>query len=186
MKKKLESLTVDQFIELLCGNPEGLESENDFEALSKNSVIIRNIILEYRAITDPSGARRQLREMERVAKARLEVTLYTIVSNMIELKGHSRVREILIWAERMDDARLEAEVQSRLARARRKVEESGQAGKDEPSSDEIRRRFDEQTSALMAYFKFQIDTSTMKASLYAHLVARQGREIKARLAAMKK
>lgn len=38
----------------------------------------------------------------------------------------------------------------------------------------------------MAHFKFQIDPATIKATLYANLVARHNREIKALMAALRK
>ena len=43
-----------------------------------------------------------------------------------------------------------------------------------------------QSEIQMAHFKFQIDVSNMKATLYAHLVARFNREIKAHVEAFKK
>ena len=52
--------------------------------------------------------------------------------------------------------------------------------------EKIRAQFDAQTAAIMAHFKFQIDPATIKATLYANLVARHNREIKAQMAALKK
>ena len=87
----------------------------------------------------------------------------------------------------MSDQRINAEVTSRLERAKRIV---AKVEIKEPTKESdvsiIRKSFDEQTAALMAHFKFQIDISTMKANLYAHLVSRFNREIKAQQAAMKK
>lgn len=85
----------------------------------------------------------------------------------------------------MTDQRVVAEVKSRLGRAKRDVAEIEQ-GKEETPEVNIRREFDEQTAALIAYFKFQIDTETMKAPIYAHLVARYIRDLKVQKAALKK
>lgn len=52
--------------------------------------------------------------------------------------------------------------------------------------DKIRAQFDALTAAIMAHFKFPIDPATIEATLYASLVARHNREIKAQMAAIKK
>ena len=92
-----------------------------------------------------------------------------------------------IGVAKMSNERLTAEIKSQLARARQ-AEARAKENSHDPDSDaaEIRRSFDEQTAALIAFFKFQIDTDTMKATIYALLVARYNREIKAQLAAMNK
>ena len=108
--------------------------------------------------------------------------------NLIEFKGFAQVREVLsvygINAQNMAEQRISAEVDSRLERAKRKLEESdSEDNSKDLSPEEIRRQFDEQTATLMAYFKFQIDDSTMKANIYAHLIARFNMEIKAQISA---
>ncbi len=111
--------------------------------------------------------------------------------NLINLNEHARAREVLIEyginAQNMKDQRVAAEVKSRLERAKSTIEKiENENRKDKSETINIRREFDSQTAAMMAYFKFQIDTSSMRASVYAHLVARHNREIKAQLAALKK
>lgn len=88
-----------------------------------------------------------------------------------------------LWNEK----RIDGEVKSRLAKSQRLLEEV-EAERDKQTEDieKIRSLFDGQTAALMAHFKFQIDTSTMRATIYAHLVARNNDEIKAMKKAMKK
>lgn len=192
MKERLEQLTVARFVDLLCGETDVLVPKHEFVSERKKAEIARNIMIEYRQIADPAGLRRYLSDSEDMIKARNTVFLFELCHRLVLIHEFERVREILheygLNAGGMDDRRLEAEVVSRLERARLDVVRMEEVGRDHhgADNDEIRRHFDEQTAALMAYFKFQIDPVSMGAAIYAHLVARYDRELKARLAAIHK
>lgn len=191
MKETLEELTVCQFIELVCGNSSVLLDKHEFVSPNKLTIAMRNIVLEYREIADISGVKSYLSEIEELIKAKISVVIFAMCNNLVILKEHNRAREVMIEygikAESMTDLRVEAEVKSRLGRAKNTVSRIEKENQNETiETFNIRRAFDEQTAALMAYFKFQIDTSTMKATIYAHLIARHNKEIKAQKAAMKK
>ena len=79
----------------------------------------------------------------------------------------------------MSEQRLTAEIKSRLEHTIYSLKMLQEDTIQNRQNHEIRKEFDSQTASLMAFFKFQIDTSSMTASLYAHLVARFQREIKA-------
>lgn len=189
MIERLDQLTVAQFIDLLCGDTSVITSKH-FVKPDKVSTIVRNIIFEYKTISDKSGASTYLSETEDLVKARMQLSLYSICSSLIALREYDRVREVLdaagINAATMSDRRLEIEVKSRLARAKSDLEKIATENEGNESEIDIRREFDSQTASLMAHFKFQIDIQTMKASLYAHLIARCKNELKAQAAALKK
>lgn len=190
MKERLEQLTIGEFIDLVCGEVDVILSKHEIAGDEKKAIITRNLIFEYKEIVDPSSAKQYLSMAEDMIKARLEMTLFTMCSNLVDLNEHERAREVMIVyginAQNMNNQRVAAEVKSRLERAKSKVTELQEENDaDTPTSEKIRKQFDEQTAALMAYFKFQIDTTSMKATVYAHLVARHNREIKAKLAALK-
>lgn len=185
MKTKLDQITVDQLVSLSCG---------DYSAICANSnstkaKAARNILHEYRDIADPAGAKRTVAKAEAVLKARIAVVLYTMLEDLINIGEYEHVREILIMrgvrAAGMTAKRLRAEVKSRLGRAKKEIEDDALENAN-VSPEQIRRSFDVQTATLMAHFKFQIDTTTMKASLYAHLVARCNSEIKAQLSMLRR
>ncbi len=74
-----------------------------------------------------------------------------------------------------------------LAQSQRELQElEAENEKVNAEREKIRGHFDAQTATMMAHFKFQIDPDTIKATLYANLVARHNREIKAQMAAMRK
>lgn len=191
MIEKLEQLSIGQFIDLLCGDTSILTSKREIVSEVKVTNAIRNIVFEYKEIADIAGVRNYLSLMDEMIKAKISSTLFSMCNNLVSLGEHDRAREVMIVyginAKTMNDQRVAAEIKSRLERAKStiaRIEEESNSDKKEDS--DIRRMFDEQTASMMAYFKFQIDTTTMKATVYAHLVARHNREIKAQLAAMSK
>lgn len=191
MIEKLEQLSIGQFIDLLCGDTSILTSKREIVSEAKVTNAIRNIVFEYKEIADIAGVRNYLSLMDEMIKAKISSTLFSMCNNLVDLGEHDRAREVMIVyginAKTMNDQRVAAEIKSRLERAKStiaRIEEESNSDKKEES--DIRRMFDEQTASMMAYFKFQIDTTTMKATVYAHLVARHNREIKAQLAAMNK
>lgn len=182
----LDDITVSQFIDILCGNAEALG-----DGVQDPQAVARDLVAQYRQIADPAGLKSYLSESEGVSKARCNVVLYTICEILCDLERFENVREVLMEAgvrtSNMKDSMVRATVRARLEKARndlkRKEKEEEETEKREV---DVRRDFDEQTAALMAHFRFQIELTTMKATLYAHLVARFQREIKAREAALRR
>ena len=191
MIEHLHELTMAQFIDLTCGDTSVLLSKREVVSPAKVSKVVKDIVFEYRRIADEAGAKSYLSMMNDMVKAKAAVILFQMCQNLVALGEHERVREVMsqygIKAGKMSEQRVAAEVKSRLERAKSNV---AKLEKDKEGSEvelsEMRASFDNQTAALMAYFKFQIDVSTIKAPLYAHLVARYNREIKAQLSLMKK
>lgn len=184
MKIRLDQLTIGQFIDIICGERECIGD-------TEQSLTIRNLIMEFKSIVDPSGLRVYLSNLEEIGKAKLSILTYQICENLMNLHQYDDVRKILnecgLSASTMPESRLAAEVKSRIERAKNTLVKIEEEMNEEKAEDvDIRKEFDSQTAALMAYFKFQIDIDTMSASIYAHLVARHNREIKAQLATMKK
>lgn len=189
MITKLDHLTIGQFFNLVCGETDILLKDSDKAEKKDIAKVLRNIVFEYREIADPSGARSCLSRIEELTKARISVVLFTICNNLISIKQYSRIREIFeeygIDTRLMSDERLVAETLSRLERAKNTVAEISSDHKHDTDLTQLRRGFDTETAAIMAHFKFQIDTSTMKAAVYANLVARRNLEIRAKLASLK-
>ncbi len=190
MKTTLDQLTVNQFLELLCGNTGVLKSSHEIASDIKLSLVARDIIFQYKDIADHAGMARYLSSAEDMFKANLETIIFEMCTLLIAGEEYDMAREVLdfygINVSPMDDRRLAAEIKSRLGRAKMTIAKLEDNSVKEERSADTRRLFEAQTADLMAYFKFQIDTDKMKASTYAHLVARHDREIKAQIAAMNK
>lgn len=191
MIEKLEQLTIGQFVDLVCGDTSVLTSKREIVNEAVLVITMRNIVFEYKEIVDNAGVKGYLSSVEELVKAKISVVVFQMCLNLVALSEHDRAREVLIEyginANSMNDQRVTAEIKSRLERAKSTIAKiENENKKDTSESINIRREFDAQTAALMAHFKFQIDTSTMKATVYAHLVDRHNKEIKAQLAALKK
>ena len=191
MKEKLEQLTLAHFVDLLCGNMSVILT--DKEDIDSDSIAIatRNIVLEYRAIADPGGTNSYFKYVEDWIKTKISIIIFTMCDNLAALKQYDRVREILdvygISTSGWSDTRIEGTIKVKLSKAQRELEEiESETEKAVAERENIRSQFDAQTASLMAHFKFQIDPTTIKATLYANLVARHNREVKAQMAAMKK
>lgn len=191
MKEKLEQLTLSQFVDLVCGDTNVLLGSREIGNPTKIAIATRGIVLEYRAIADPGGTASYFKHVENWIKAKMSVIIFTMCNNLVMLKQFDRAREVLVeyglTASNWPDSRVDGTIQAKLAQAQRELDdlekENDQALAER---EQIRGQFDAQTASLMAHFKFQIDPTTIKASLYANLVARHNREIKAQIAAMKK
>lgn len=192
MRDSLSDLTVDEFIRLIGGDASVLLSDGETASAEDMAKAARNIAFEYREIADNKGVRVYIKMASDLLKAKASATLYAMCHNLITIDRHEEVRGILQLAGSrvggMPADRLAAEVSSRLERAKSDIEELQKeltSGREDEVPD-IRKEFAAQTAALMAYFKFQIDTRTMPATVYANLIARQRSEIRAKMAAMKK
>lgn len=191
MIKTLDRLTVNQFIDLVSGNTSVLVGKLETVSKTELAVAMRNIVFEFKEIADSASVKILLSSIEELAKARISHTIFAMCKNLILLKEYGRVRDVLseygINASSMSDERVSAEVKSQYERVKSLITKlEDEHANENLEKENIRRSFDIQTAALMAYFKFQIDTSTMKATIYAHLIARHNSEIKAQLAAMNK
>lgn len=186
MKTRLDQLTVNQFINLLTGNSSVLLRKGEAVSHKKLSKAVRDVLFEYRSIADPAGARIFLAESERLAKARISLTLFSICNILLTTGDEDKVREILtdsgLRVSGMKSSRLAAEIKSRIARAKDTIKRiETERSKHQDEVPDIRKAFDSQIAALMAHFRFQIDTSTMSASVFAHLIERRNTELKTKL-----
>lgn len=191
MKETLEQLTLSQFVDLVCGDTDVLLGKHEIGHSDKLAVATRNIVLEYRAIADPGGTTSYFKHVEDWIKAKMNVIIFTMCNNLVLLKQYGRAREVLVEyglsASGWPDSRVDGTIQAKLAQSQRELEElEAENEKAIAECDKIRSQFDTQTASLMAHFKFQIDPATIKATVYANLVARHNREIKVQMAAMKK
>lgn len=191
MKEKLEELTLSHFVDLVCGNTDVLLGKHEIGHANKLAVATRNIVLEYRAIADPGGTGSYFKHVEDWIKAKMNVILFTMCNNLVSLGQYGRAREVLVEyglpASGWTEGRVDGTIQAKLAQSQRELDDmEAENEKVIAEREKIRAQFDVQTASLMAHFKFQIDPATIKATLYANLVARHNREVKAQIAAMKK
>lgn len=191
MIERLEQLTMSQFVDMLCGDTSVLLDKHEVANPDKIAKVVRSIVMEYRAIANPSGNNAYLRHSEDLAKAKMRVVAFTVCSNLVAFKQYGKAREVLLSlgmsASKWNDNRVAGTVKAKLEQARRELDTlNTESEKSKERDKNIRAMFDTLTATLMAHFKFQIDPTTIRATLYANLVARYDREIKAQMATMAK
>lgn len=186
MITRLEQLTLSQFVNLLCGDYDILLGKHEIGMQDKLMETTRNIVLEYRTIADPGGTQAYFQNIDDMLKARLNIIIFTMCSNLLASGNSSDVREILtvcgVSNARLPDNKIEGIVHSLLAKSKRHLAEiEAENDKTHLEGSIIRSRYDLLTATLMSHFKFQIDPDTIKASIYANLVARYYSEMKAQI-----
>lgn len=145
-------------------------------------------MFEYQSICDSASAKSYLTTARKKEQSKIRQTIFTICNNLYELgrieEVRSIFREIGIREKRMDDERVKAEIMSGIAKAQREAEQEAISQDSDETS--VRASYDTLTASLMSHFKFQIDTETIKASVYANLVAQCHREVKAQTEMLRK
>lgn len=192
MKTKLDQLTLSQFIDLVCGNTDVLREGRELLNPHKTAIAMRNIVIEYRSIADPGNGAAYLKHIDDIIKDRLNVVIFSMCQNLVLLKQYGRAREVLIAyglpADSWKDARVESEIHVRLQKSKRVKQELDDAASEDIAKEQenIRDAFNAMIATMIAHFKFQIEPTTMMAPVFAHLVARHNREVKAMQKAMSK
>ena len=175
---------MSQYIDLVCGDLKVLSPSMTSRKDAMKAR--RDIILEYQEICDPASAKGFVTEGRRMEQSKARHTVYTICLILLEGGHIDEVREIMTEMDprcaKMTDSRLRAEVQSKSAKERLTLDKLKTESATDGDMDEgrIRLSYDRQTAALMSHFQFQIDPSVMKATVYASLVDRCTKELKAR------
>ncbi len=194
MIKDLSQITVDQFVAIMEGDISTLLRGDVPISPKKAKNIARKLALEYKSIADPLGMNRYLCRNERKLKAQLEERVLTICENIMRFGKTDAVKDTLAELGipiECPPERVRSAIRLKLAKARdtlKRLESDDvqdEVGGSEVRGESIREMFDSQTAAIMAHFKFQIDTHTMKASVYANLVCQYNAQVKAILARLK-
>ena len=192
MKNRLSQLTMQEYIELICGN-DSILLERDDEKVEPQQMAInkRNIIYEYKQISDPAGLLSYISDEDNKKKTSMEVLLFRLCDNLIRAKAFDEVREILtdygLRANGFDEEKLKQTVLSRLNRAlSMQKKDNLQVEDDKQTPQEIRAIFDKQAAYVMTYFKFQINMNEIGAAVFANILYQYSREIKEKMALIKK
>lgn len=190
MIERLEQLSMEAFINLVAGDFSVLKSRHEIVSDTKLALAARDIVMEYRAITDEPGMRMFFGYMNGMLNANMRKSLFLMCKALFEAGQYDTVREIMkdsgVRTSGMDKRRLGIEIDAHIARADYDLSKQHEPERAEHEASEVRRGFDRQTAVMMTHYKFHIDTTVIKATIYAHLVARFHQEIKAQAAALKK
>ncbi|MDD3038818.1 hypothetical protein [Bacteroides sp.] len=191
MIERLNQISLNDFIEISCGNYHCLlssgESASDVQLKERAS----KLIIDYRSIVSPTGMKALLMDKEDLTKENAKLLLLKICKNLIAINSYSEVRDIFqimdVDVRNMDDKQVKEKLDYMLHTAifehkrneERRAGEIGSTKKNTP--EEIRSSFDAEIAFLMTYFKMNIDGNTINAAVYANIVHQADIEISMKL-----
>lgn len=178
MKERLDQLTLQNLIDLSCGDYSVL---NDRDEIADEHEVIRRtsrILAEYKSIASPVQAKMDLSDGEKLSKLRIKERCARI-AQALNLSGHpDKAREILVElgidAERLQTVEaIESRCQAILGEVeyeRKRIEEykaKRRSGNHQP--EQVRRSWYAEIAGVMSTLKVPIDMG-INAAIYANLV----------------
>lgn len=179
MKKRLDELSLHDYIELCSGDLSVLGAGDDEE----RELVALRLRQDYKRVADPSGYRSAVSEVEDYTRESVEAGFYRLVVNLTLLEAYGEARGLLEEAGRdvrgLDGAGLKALAEGELKRALFEMERhlALRKGSDAGERDggAVREAFHREVAAVMVYFRMTIDLEGTNALVYASMV-RQARE----------
>ena len=189
MIERLNQISLNDFIELSCGNHAcllsdcGTMSESTFEEMASK------LVIEYRNIVNPSEMKAVIMDKEDMAKERTKLLSLRICQTLIALGFCDDVRQVLVQlnvdARSMSDEQVMTKIDyllhSAIFEQKRNEERRCEEYQGEKvTSEQIRSSFDAEIAFLMTFFKMSIDSRTINAAVYANIVRQADRKIRQR------
>ena len=183
MKERLDQLTLQQLIDLSCGD--GSVLLDDGETADEAAMVARaaSIMNEYKSIADPVRAKMDMTEAERETKLRMKERCARLCLVLCSQGRADMAREVLLMLDvpgTLLDGDEQVRVRSRaiVDECRYELERLGEGGKDKKVSDP-RRAWMSEVAFVMATLKMGLDTRTTNAAIYANLVRQAVERVKA-------
>lgn len=179
MIERLNQISLNDFIELSCGNYDCLLSGDYSAPESELREMASKLIVEYRSIVNPSGMQALILDKEDLVKERARLLSLRICQTLISINCYDDVREVLklfgVDTRNMSEEQLISKIDNMLRSAifeqKRNEERRKEEGEEKKATPEqIRSSFDTEIAFLMTYFKMNIDSRIINAAVYANIV----------------
>ena len=95
MIERLNQITLNDFIELSCGNYACLLSDREFVSESTLKEIASKLLIEYRSIVNPSNMKAMVMDKEDMLKERAKLLSLRICQTLVSLGFYDDVRQVL-------------------------------------------------------------------------------------------
>ena len=183
MIERLNQITLNDFIELSCGNYACLLSGRGSVSESMLKEMASKLIIEYRSIVNPSGMQAMIMDKEDMVKERAKLLSLRICQTLVSLGFYDDVRQVLgqlnVDIRDMSDeqviSKLDYLLHSAIFEQKRNEERRSEA-----TPEQIRSSFDAEIAFLMTFFKMSIDSRVINAAVYANIVHQADVEISIR------
>ena len=179
MIERLNQITLNDFIELSCGNYACLLSDRGSVSESTLKEMASKLIIEYRSIVNPSGMQAMIMDNEDMVKERAKLLSLRICQTLVSLGFYDDVRQVLgqlnVDIRDMSDeqviSKLDYLLHSAIFEQKRNEERRSEEHKGSKATPEqIRSSFDAEIAFLMTFFKMSIDSRVINAAVYANIV----------------
>lgn len=179
MIERLNQITLNDFIELSCGNYACLLSGRGSVSESMLKEMASKLIIEYRSIVNPSGMQAMIMDKEDMVKERAKLLSLRICQTLVSLGFYDDVRQVLgqlnVDIRDMSDeqviSKLDYLLHSAIFEQKRNEERRSEEHKGSKATPEqIRSSFDAEIAFLMTFFKMSIDSRVINAAVYANIV----------------
>lgn len=188
MKKRLNELTVSQFIELVCGNETVLLNKKEKVDEDLLKTVSWEIIASYRMITDSTNLKSQLIDKEESLKIKVRILMFRMCQNLLLGNAFDEIRKILKFLDEttddIEDSDLSKKLDELLQYAlfeQHRIEDFHQedtAGRRKCSPDDIRASFYAEIAFISTHFKMSFDINTLNAAIYANMVHQAENDIR--------
>jgi hypothetical protein len=189
MIERLNQISLNDFIELSCGNYACLLSDDKSASESKLKEIASKLTIEYRSIVNPSGMKAVIMDKEDIVKERAKLLSLRICQTLAALGFYDDVRQVLgqlnVDLRNMSDeqliSKLDYLLHSAIFEQKRNEERRGEEHEgNKAAPEQIRSSFDTEIAFLMTFFKMSIDSRVINAAVYANIVHQADVEISIR------
>lgn len=179
MIERLNQISLNDFIELSCGNYNCLLFDGEAETKEELKERAAKLIVDYRNIVNPSGMKALILDKEDLVKERAKLLSLRICQTLISINCYDDVREVLkqfgVDTRNMSEEQLISKIDNMLRSAifeqKRNEERRKEEGEEKKAAPEqIRSSFDTEIAFLMTYFKMNIDSRIINAAVYANIV----------------
>lgn len=194
MIERLNQITLNDFIELSCGNYACLLSDRGSVSESTLKEMASKLIIEYRSIVNPSGMQAMIMDKEDMVKERAKLLSLRICQTLVSLGFYDDVRQVLgqlnVDTRNMSDEQVISKIdyllhsaifeQKRNEQKRNEERRSEEHKGSKATPEQIRSSFDAEIAFLMTFFKMSIDSRVINAAVYANIVHQADVEISIR------
>lgn len=179
MIERLNQISLNDFIELSCGNYNCLLFDGEAATEEELKERATKLIVDYRNIVNPSGMKALILDKEDLVKERARLLSLRICQTLISINCFDDVREVLklfdVDTRNMSEEQLIFKIDNMLRSAifeqKRNEERRKEEGEEKKATPEqIRSSFDTEIAFLMTYFKMNIDSRIINAAVYANIV----------------
>lgn len=179
MIERLNQISLNDFIELSCGNYNCLLFDGEAATEAELKEKATKLIVDYRNIVNPSGMKALILDKEDLVKERARLLSLRICQTLISINCFDDVREVLklfdVDTRNMSEEQLIFKIDNMLRSAifeqKRNEERRKEEGEEKKATPEqIRSSFDTEIAFLMTYFKMNIDSRIINAAVYANIV----------------